>query len=85
MAPASHDSLNNGFTARLERQARALGFVAFGVARADAAPETAARLAEWLASGAHGDMLWMEARSGERASPAALWPEVESVVMLGMS
>ncbi len=85
MATASHDSLNNGFTARLEAEARALGFVAFGIARADAAPETAARLNAWLASGAHGDMLWMEERSRQRGSPAALWPEVKSVVMLGMS
>ena len=85
MATTSHDSLNNGFTARLEATARALGFVAFGIARADAAPETAARLAEWLATGAHGDMLWMEERAEQRGSPAALWPEVKSVVMLGMS
>ena len=85
MARASHDSLNNGFTARLEAEARRLGFVAFGITRADAAPETAARLAEWLASGAHGDMLWMEDRAEQRGSPAALWPEVRSIIMLGMS
>ncbi|WP_243395558.1 tRNA epoxyqueuosine(34) reductase QueG [Sphingomonas oleivorans] len=69
----------------MKAEAAALGFVACGIARADAAPETAARLAEWLASGAHGDMLWMEERSGQRGSPAALWPEVRSVIMLGMS
>jgi epoxyqueuosine reductase len=85
VTPGSHDSLNNGFTARLRAQAEALGFVAFGVARADAAPESAARLREWLDSGAHGDMIWMEERAEQRGSPAALWPEVRSVVMLGMS
>ena len=85
MAIASHTRLNNSFTARLEAEARALGFVAFGVAAADAAPETAERLRAWLDSGAHGDMLWMEERSEQRGSPAALWPEVRSVVMLGMS
>ena len=85
MAPGSHDSLNNGFTARLKAEAEALGFVAFGIARADAAPESAARLREWLDSGAHGDMIWMEERAEQRGSPAALWPEVRSVVMLGMS
>jgi epoxyqueuosine reductase len=52
---------------RLEEKARELGFSAVGVARADAAPQTAARLAEWLASGAHGDMIWME----ETAAAAA--------------
>jgi epoxyqueuosine reductase len=85
VANASHTSLNNSFTARMEAEARALGFVAFGVAAADAIPEAAARLREWLASGAHGDMLWMEDRAEQRGSPAALWPEVRSVVMLGMS
>jgi epoxyqueuosine reductase len=32
----------------------------------------------------HGDMLWMETRARERASPAGLWPDVRSVVMLGL-
>lgn len=30
-------------------------------------------------------MLWMEERAAERASPRALWPDVRSVIMLGMS
>ncbi|MDB5662565.1 MAG: putative iron-sulfur cluster binding protein [Sphingomonas bacterium] len=85
MERRSHDSLNIGFTERLRAEARALGFVAFGIARADATPETAERLREWLASGAHGDMLWMEERAEQRGTPAALWPEVRSVIMLGMS
>jgi epoxyqueuosine reductase len=76
---------NNSLTARIKEQAEALGFVACGIARADAAPETAARLDEWLASGAHGDMIWMEERAGQRGSPRLLWPEVRSVIMLGMS
>jgi epoxyqueuosine reductase len=70
---------------RLRASAAALGFVAFGIARADAAPQTQARLAQWLAEGCHGDMLWMEARAAERGSPAGLWPDVRSVIMLGMS
>ncbi len=58
--------------------------MAFGVARADAAPESAARLNQWIADGCHGEMLWMEARAAERGSPAGLWPGVRSVVMLGL-
>ncbi|KQS05054.1 epoxyqueuosine reductase [Sphingomonas sp. Leaf357] len=61
------------------------GFVACGVARADAAPQTAARLRQWLSEGRHGDMIWMEERAHHRESPAALWPEVRSVIALGMS
>jgi epoxyqueuosine reductase len=76
---------NKSLTAAIRREAEALGFAACGFARADAAPETAERLREWLASGAHGDMIWMEERAHQRGSPAALWPEVRSVIMLGMS
>ena len=73
------------FRERLETEARALGFVAFGVARADAAPRTAERLRAWLDAGAHGDMIWMETTADRRGSPAGLWPEVRSVISLGMS
>ncbi len=72
-------------TERLKAKAQELGFVACGVARADAAPQTAARLRQWLDEGRHGDMIWMEDRSAERGSPAGLWPEVRSVIALGMS
>jgi epoxyqueuosine reductase len=71
--------------AALRDQAHALGFQAFGVVRADACPEAGARLRAWLAGGCHGDMLWMESNADRRASPAALWPEVRSVIALGIS
>jgi epoxyqueuosine reductase len=69
----------------LERKARELGFAAYGVARADAAPKAGKRLRAWLADGAHGDMIWMAETADRRASPAGLWPEVRSVISLGMS
>jgi epoxyqueuosine reductase len=65
--------------------AREAGFCAIGVARADAAPRTAERLAAWLASGAHGGMIWMAESAERRGSPAGLWPKVRSVIALGMS
>ena len=74
-----------GLRARLAAEAQVLGFSAFGIARADCAPQTAARLREWLDSGAHGDMIWMEETAARRGSPAALWPDVRSVIALGMS
>ncbi|WP_375394164.1 tRNA epoxyqueuosine(34) reductase QueG [uncultured Sphingomonas sp.] len=70
---------------RLAAQATALGFAACGIARADAAPLAGERLRAWIADGAHGDMIWMEARADQRAAPAALWPAVRSVISLGMS
>jgi epoxyqueuosine reductase len=69
----------------LRDRAAAHAFVAFGIAAADAAPQTRERLAQWLADGCHGDMIWMETRAAERGSPAGLWPDVRSVIMLGMS
>jgi epoxyqueuosine reductase len=70
---------------RLKAEAARLGFADCRIARADAAPLAAARLRQWLDAGCHGDMLWMAERAGERGSPAGLWPEVRSVIMLGMS
>ena len=71
--------------AALGAEARAAGFVAFGIAAADAAPQTARRLRQWLDEGRHGDMLWMEERASQRGSPQGLWPETRSVIALGMS
>ncbi|HEY0043399.1 MAG TPA: tRNA epoxyqueuosine(34) reductase QueG [Allosphingosinicella sp.] len=76
---------NSALRERLEAKAAELGFSAFGIARADAAPESGARLRQWLSDGAHGDMIWMEETAERRASPAGLWPEVRSVISLGMS
>ncbi|MES2449992.1 MAG: tRNA epoxyqueuosine(34) reductase QueG [Pseudomonadota bacterium] len=70
---------------RLKAKAVELGFAACGIARADAAPRTAERLHQWLGEGMHGDMIWMEARAHHRESPTGLWPEVRSVISLGMS
>ncbi|MEK6541348.1 MAG: tRNA epoxyqueuosine(34) reductase QueG [Pseudomonadota bacterium] len=75
----------NDLTGAIRASAAEHGFAACGFARADAVPETARRLNQWLADGCHGDMIWMESRAHERGSPAALWSEVRSVIMLGMS
>jgi epoxyqueuosine reductase len=71
--------------AALIAQARSRGFDVAGVAKPDAVPEAKARLERFLADGAHGDMVWMAATAARRASPSALWPDVRSVIMLGMN
>lgn len=70
---------------RIREKAAELGFAAVGFTRADAAPRAGERLREWLADGRHGDMIWMEERAHHRVSPAGLWPDVRSVIALGMS
>jgi len=69
----------------LENKAREEGFSAVGIAPARLAPETRQRLQQWLVEGRQGDMLWMENRANERSDPATLWPDVQTVIMLGMS
>ncbi len=69
----------------LAERARAYGFDAFGIAKPDAVPELKARLETFLADGAHGDMAWLATTAARRASPLAMWPDVRSIIMLGMN
>ncbi len=64
-------------------KAREVGFdtVGFTPARLDVSAQ--AGLLEFIASGHHGDMTWMEERIQWRSDPQALWPEAKSVIMLG--
>jgi epoxyqueuosine reductase len=66
-------------------RARALGFEAIGFTRAALSPERAAGLRDYLDAGRHGEMRWMADRAEQRADPKALWPEVVSVISLGLS
>ena len=66
-------------------QARLRGFDAIGVTRPEAVPEAKARLEQFLADGAHGDMIWLATTAERRGSPLTLWPDVRSVIMLGMN
>jgi epoxyqueuosine reductase len=77
--------MTDDLASALKVQAAAEGFVACGIASADAVPKTAGRLARWLEEGCHGEMIWMESTAERRGSPTGLWPEVRSVIMLGMS
>jgi epoxyqueuosine reductase len=61
------------------------GFAVCGIAPAALSPATGGRLRQWVADGCHGDMLWMEGRIDERSDPSTLWPDVRSIIMLGMS
>jgi epoxyqueuosine reductase len=69
----------------IRQEAARLGFVAFGVTRADATSEAGLELRSWLAAGHHGTMGWMEERAHHRVSPLALWPDARSAIALGMS
>jgi epoxyqueuosine reductase len=67
------------------RAARGYGFDTIGVTRPDAIPQAAERLRHFLAEGAHGDMDWMATTAARRGDPRVLWPQVRSVIMLGLN
>jgi epoxyqueuosine reductase len=69
----------------LIEHALARGFSTVGITKPDAVPEAKARLDRFIADGAHGDMEWMASTAERRGAPNALWPDVRSVVMLGMN
>jgi epoxyqueuosine reductase len=73
------------FKTQITARAEALGFDAIGFTRAALPPERRHYLQEFLASGHHGSMGWMETRADERADPQTLWPEALSVISLGLS
>jgi epoxyqueuosine reductase len=70
---------------RITQEANALGFQAVRFASADPPPRAGAALDVFLANGRHGDMAWLAANPERRKSPRAIWPDVKSVIMLGMS
>ena len=84
-------STSDGFnvTATLKdmvlREARELGFDDVRVTLPDATAAAGGRFAAFLDAGRHGDMAWLATNADRRRSPTRLWPEVRSIVMLGMS
>jgi epoxyqueuosine reductase len=69
----------------LAEEAGALGFDCLGVTAPDAIGEAAGHFREFLAAGAHGDMDWLAQNPERRADPRGLWPDVRSVIMLGVN
>ena len=65
--------------------ARALGFEAVGFAGADQSRDVAAGLHGFIAAGRHGEMDWLARTAERRGDPRALWPEVRTIVALGLS
>ncbi len=66
-------------------EAHRLGFDAVRVTQAALPDRVRAQLAEHLAAGEHGSMAWMERRAEQRGDPRMLWPEVVSVIALGLN
>jgi epoxyqueuosine reductase len=69
----------------LAREALALGFDAIGVTDPAAIGDAEKHFHAFLESGGHGDMDWLAAHPERRADPRVLWPEVRSIIMLGVN
>ena len=75
----------SGLESWLKARALAEGFDAAGIAAPDAIREAGADLYAYLEAGFHGDMGWLADKADRRTGPIALWPDVRSIVMLGMN
>ena len=69
----------------LKARALAEGFDAVGIAAPNAIREAGGALFAFLEAGFQGGMAWLVDKAERRADPRTLWPEVRSIVMLGMS
>ena len=77
----------NGASAKtaIRDQALTVGFDTVGFAGPDLGESVAQNLRDYVAQGYHGHMDWFERRAEARSSPRELWPEVGSVVVLGLN
>ncbi len=69
----------------LTHEAKLLGFDAIGFTSPDTISHAPEALQNFLKKGHHGTMGWMEERWEKRANPQALWPEVRSIILLGVN
>jgi epoxyqueuosine reductase len=72
-----------GVKAALMHEAKSLGFDAVGITDPAAIAGVRDRLQAFLASGAHGEMAWLE--DARRADPRLMWQDVRSIIMLGVN
>lgn len=66
-------------------QALSEGFSLCRFTHPDSIPQVPDKLSQFIDAGFHGQMAWMAERQTWRANPRALWPEAQSIIMLGES
>jgi epoxyqueuosine reductase len=71
--------------AAIRAQARALGFDAVGFAAPDLPRHLQAAYRQYIVERREGDMAWLARHPERRQNPRGLWPEVKSVIVLGMN
>ena len=66
-------------------QARAEGFSLCRFTHPDSISHVPDKLSDFIDAGYHGQMSWMADRQTWRANPRALWPDAQTIIMLGES
>lgn len=66
-------------------RASGLGFDIVGFAKPDLPDKVELGYRRYIDEGWHGDMDWLWTTFDRRVSPKALWPDVKSVIVLGMN
>ncbi len=69
----------------INREAKKAGFDLVAVTTPDAIPLASLRLSQFVAEGQHGSMEWLAETAPRRGAPRMLWPDVRSIVVLGMN
>ena len=62
-----------------------LGFDVVGFAPAALNQNARKRLSEFVSNGYHGDMGWLAERAQQRSQPMGLWPQAQSVIVVGLN
>ncbi len=78
-------SADTGLDIQIRQQALAAGFDVVRITSSGFDAKHGKNLDRFLDAGFHGDMEWMKTRQQYRSSPQALWPQAESVIMLGLN
>lgn len=69
----------------IENLAYDAGFDAMRVTTPSGLERNAEYFSEFISQSYHGEMKWMEEKADRRKSPLTLWPDVKSIIMLGMN
>jgi epoxyqueuosine reductase len=72
----------NHIVDELKARAEKLGFVAFGVAKADLPSHISQAFLKALDENWHGDMEWMKTSADRRLSPQNMWPDARSAIVV---
>jgi len=67
------------------QKARTAGFDVIRFTAPDGLDDSAAHFQQFLDKERYGDMAWMKEKAERRKNPLTLWPEVKSIIMLGMN